>query len=89
MKQTMSSVKDYESVCVTFSALKTEGRVIKEAEENFSVMVPQERFEDEEELLRILKEFVPLMARLRVYDGGSAELVSWYVRGTDEEANHA
>lgn len=52
-------------------------------------MVPQERFEDEEELLHILKEFVPLMARLRRYDGGSAELVSWYVQGTDEEANHA
>ena len=85
----MSRVKDYNGVCVTFSALKTDGRGIKEVEENFSVMVPQERFEDEEELLRILKEFVPLMARLRGYDGGSAELVSWYVRGTDEEANHA
>ena len=89
MKQTMSEVKDYKGVCVTFSALKTEGRVIKEAEESFSVMVPQERFEDKEELLRILKEFVPLMARLRGYDGGSAELVSWYVQGTDEEAYHA
>lgn len=85
----MSRVTDYTGVCVTFSALKTEGRVIKEAEENFSVMVPQERFEDEEDLLHILKEFVPLMARLRGYDGGSAELVSWYVQGTDEEANHA
>ena len=89
MKQTMSRVTDYKGVCVTFSALKTDGRGIKEVEENFSVMVPQERFEDEEEPLRILKEFVPLMARLRGYDGGSAELVSWSVRGTDEEANHA
>lgn len=85
----MSRVTDYKGVCVTFSALKTEGRVIKEAEENFSVMVPQERFEDEKDLLHILKEFVPLMARLRGYDGGSAELVSWYVQGTDEEAKHA
>lgn len=85
----MSRVTDYKGVCVTFSALIIEGRVIKEAEENFSVMVPKERFEDEEDLLRILKEFVPLMARLRGYDGWSAELVSWYVQGTDEEANHA
>ena len=88
----MGEVKDYDGVCVTFSALKTEGRIIKKTkkvEESFSVMVPRERFEDEEELLRILKEFVPLMARLRGYDGGSAELVSWYVRGVPEEAYHA
>lgn len=79
----MSRETKYISVGVGFAANTRTGIEVSEA---FMLMVPQELYEDAEELNHVMKEQAVIIARIHGFNEKTVRLVGW---SKAEEANHA